>query len=262
MQWWAPDVEAASITVSFWFVAPGYIEVIVEIEHPADDFRYYWYPIVFLIEFATYSVRSVADCYLGTRRTLEKALNDIPLAGDINRRLVCLREAFVRYVTPALERRMPSHQVDELETGFYPILRCDYEEDVAEIVRAATSQNEYVALTHVPADGWDSYIGWSSACIVSNRSEEGALKDEKPFYNAKLCTLVYTMFFFYERHLGYILSTYVFDDAKHLSYARLSKQRAFGDAINYFGDLRTASQVRIPTGAFMRHILQPRTWIG
>ena len=235
-------LEAAAIAVSFWVIAPGCIEVIIEIEHPDSGFRYHWYPISFLIEFATYSLPSVSSCHLIKGRELEAALNDIPLAGDINRRLGRLREAFVRYMKPALERRMPSHQVDELETGLYPILRADYEEDVTEILRTATSQNEYVALTYVPADGWDSYVGWSAACIVSKRNGEGVLEDEKPFYNAKLCTLVYTMFFFYERHLGYILSTYVFDETKHLSRARLSRQRAFGDAINYFGDLRTASQ--------------------
>jgi hypothetical protein len=58
-------VKAATIAMSFWIIPPGYIEVIIEIEHPADDFRYYWYSITYLIEFSTYSVRSAEDCLFG-----------------------------------------------------------------------------------------------------------------------------------------------------------------------------------------------------
>ncbi len=244
----------ADISIEFLVSSPGVIITKVDLESSDPDFVIYWYPCFSAIEFSTYHINSLKDLYEGMESDQLPDLTKIRHAGTFNECMKRFRIALCDHLKPIVRLEYPDRQIDELETGFYSVLRISTEEKWQSAIDTATALNEYNPLIQIHSDPYTTYMGWAAACIVttttsysegdggcSGKSWQEEL-DEKAIYDLELCMLVYNIFFFYDRSLGHILSEYVFSHSKAFSSRILSIHRKIGDSVQYLGDLRRASQ--------------------
>lgn len=242
----------ADISIEFWVSSPGIIITQIDLESSDPDFVIYWYPCFSAIEFSTYHINSLTDLYEGAESDQLPDLTKIRHAGSFNECMKSFRIALCDHLKPIVRLEYPDRQIDELETGFYSVLRISTEENRQSAIDTATALNEYNPLIQIHSDPYTTYMGWAAACIVTattsdsegdgSCSRKSGQEDEKAIYDLKLCMFVYNIFFFYDRALGHILSEYVFSHSEAFPSRILSIHRTIGNSVQYLGDLRRASQ--------------------
>lgn len=255
---------SATMTLKFIVRSPGCIVMQIDIESGDPNFVLAWYPICYAIENTTYrkanyevefddpvhdpdlestdpTKRKEAERNRDDRReeALDAAFERVPHGEQVNIALGKFRTALANYLPETVPRK-GAKKSDEVETGFYCLVRCSQDENWQEALKAVTAHNEYVISEPIRSDPYATYVGWTASCVVCDASE--GFGDERVVADAVIAITVYNIFYFYETYLQNLLAEHVFSQDSKVSRYDLTRQRRFGDAVHFLGDLRRVSQ--------------------